>query len=370
MAARPSRPYNFSAGPAALPEPVLRQASAEMLDWHGCGVGVMEMSHRSPQFAEIFAGAEARLREQLAVPAEFEVLFMQGGAIGQNAIVPMNLSRGRPTDHVLSGHWSLRTHQEALRYGEARVAADNAPAAAGRRTHLPAPATWRVSPDAAYVHVCSNETIDGIELHELPDLPALGSDAPLVIDCSSHFASRPIDWSRVGAAYAGAQKNLGPAGLTIVCLRKDLVGHALRICPAAFNYATVAAHSSMYNTPPTWAIYITGLVLDWIAGEGGVAEIERRNVAKAALLYEAIDASGFYRNDIAAECRSRMNVPFFMPEDRLTAPFVAGAHERGLLQLKGHKSVGGLRASLYNAMPLEGVLALVAYMREFAARHG
>lgn len=367
-----ARPYNFSAGPATLPEPVLRRAAAEMLDWQGCGVGVMEMSHRSPPFAAIFGGTEARLRELLAVPAEFEVLFMQGGAIGQNAIVPLNLSRGAPTDHVLSGHWSLRTHQEALRYGEARVAADNAPARRGApRTTLPAPAGWRLGTDAAYVHVCSNETIDGIELHELPDLRALGSEAPLVIDCSSHFASRPIDWSRLGAAYAGAQKNLGAAGLTIVCVRKDLIGHALRICPAAFNYATVAAHGSMYNTPPTWSIYVAGLVLEWIAGEGGVAEIERRNVAKAALLYEAIDGSaGFYRNEVEPACRSRMNVPFFLRDDALQAPFLDGAAERGLLQLKGHKSVGGLRASLYNAMPLEGVRQLVAYMREFAARHG
>ena len=367
-----ARPYNFSAGPATLPEPVLRRAAAEMLDWQGRGVGVMEMSHRSPEFDAIFSGAQARLRELLAVPAEFEVLFMQGGAIGQNAIVPMNLSRGRPTEHVLSGHWSLRTHQEALRYGEARVAADNAPARRGApRTSLPPPASWRLGGDAAYVHVCSNETIDGIELHELPDLRALGSDAPLVIDCSSHFASRPIDWSRLGAAYAGAQKNLGPAGLTIVCVRKELLGHALRICPAAFNYATVAAHGSMYNTPPTWAIYIAGLVLDWIAAEGGVAAIERRNLAKAALLYEAIDGSGgFYRNEVEAACRSRMNVPFFLRDEALQAPFLAGAAERGLLQLKGHKSVGGLRASLYNAMPLEGVRELAAYMREFAARHG
>ena len=371
-----ARPYNFSPGPATLPEPVLAQAAAEMLDWHDAtgrpsGMGVMEMSHRGREFGEIFARTEACLRELLAVPAEFKILFMQGGALAENAIVPLNLSQGGVTDHVITGAWSLRTHQEALRYSEARVVASNVAASSANHTTMPAPASWQLSDDASYVHVCSNETIHGVELHELPDLRSLGSDAPLVIDGSSHIASRAIDWSRLGLAYAGAQKNIGPAGLTLAFVREDLLGRALRICPVAFNYAVVASHGSMYNTPPTYAIYIAGLVFDWIAAQGGVAAIEQRNIAKAALLYGAIDGSGgFYVNRVALDCRSRMNVPFFLRDDALGAPFLEAATARGLLQLEGHKSVGGLRASLYNAMPLEGVQALVSCMREFAARHG
>ncbi|MGA0609109.1 3-phosphoserine/phosphohydroxythreonine transaminase [Caldimonas sp. KR1-144] len=366
-----TRVYNFSAGPAALPEPVLSRAAAEMLDWHGSGMGVMEMSHRGREFGEILAHAEARLRELLAIPSSFKVLFMQGGAIAENAIVPLNLSRGGVTDHVITGLWSIKTHKEAQRYCEARVVASNE--APGERNHtaLVPPAQWRLSPDAAYVHLCSNETINGLETHELPDLKALGSDAPLVIDCSSHILSRAIDWSRVGLAYGGAQKNIGPSGLTLVIVREDLLGHALPVCPSAFDYATVAANGSMYNTPPTWAIYIAGLVFDWIADQGGVAALEQRNIAKARLLYEAIDASGgWYVNRVAPGARSRMNVPFFLKDERLNDAFLAEANERGLVQLKGHKSVGGMRASIYNAMPLEGVQALVTHMREFAARHG
>lgn len=365
-----TRAYNFSAGPATLPEPVLAQAAAEMLDWRGSGMGVMEMSHRGREFGEIFARTELRLRELLAVPAEFKILFMQGGAIAENAIVPMNLSRGGVTDHVVTGLWSIKTRQEAQRYGEANIVASNEADGAANHTTLPAPATWRLSANASYVHVCSNETINGVEMHELPDLRALGCDAPLVMDCSSHIGSRPIEWSRVGLAYAGAQKNIGPSGLTLVFVREDLLGHALPFCPSAFDYAVVAANGSMYNTPPTYSIYIAGLVFEWMAAQGGVAAIEQRNVEKAALLYDAIDGSGFYANRVAREARSRMNVPFFLPDDRLYAPFLAGADERRLLQLKGHKSVGGLRASIYNAMPLAGVQALVTYMREFAQRHG
>ncbi len=371
-----ARPYNFSAGPATLPEAVLAQAAAEMLDWRdgqgrSSGMGVMEMSHRGREFGEIFARAELRLRELLAVPAHFKILFMQGGALAENAIVPLNLARTGITEHVITGAWSLKTQQEALRYGEARVVASNVAPGAANHTTLPAPATWRLGADASYVHVCSNETIHGVELHALPDLQALGSDAPLVIDCSSHIASRTIDWSRLGLAYAGAQKNIGPAGLTLVFVREDLLDRAQRACPAAFNYAIVAAQGSMYNTPPTYAIYIAGLVFDWLAAQGGVAAIEQRNIDKAALLYGAIDGSGgYYRNLVAADCRSRMNVPFFLHDAALEQPFLAGARERGLLQLAGHKSVGGLRASLYNAMPLDGVQGLVAYMREFATRHG
>ncbi len=361
------RPFNFAAGPAVLPQEVLEQAAGEMLDWHGSGMSVMEMSHRGREFMTIRDQAEADLRELLDVPAHFKVLFMQGGGLAENAIVPMNLSRGSRAGFVVTGSWSQKSFKEARRYCEAHVLASNE---AGHHTTLPSPASWRLEGDFAYVHVCTNETIHGVEFHELPDLKALRSDAPLVIDCSSHIASRSIDWSRVGLAFAGAQKNIGPAGLTLVFVREDLTGHALPSCPSAFDYKVVADNHSMYNTPPTYAIYMAGLVFQWLRRQGGVAEMERRAIAKSTLLYDFIDRSGWYVNKVAANCRSRMNIPFFLPDDALNEPFLAGAKQRGLLQLKGHKSVGGMRASLYNAMPIEGVQALVDYMREFAASHG
>jgi phosphoserine aminotransferase len=365
------RPYNFSAGPAAMPEAVLQRAAAEMLDWHGSGMSVMEMSHRGKEFGEIYAQAEADLRALLAVPANFRILFMQGGGLGENAIVPLNLSRGGTVDFVVTGSWSVKSHKEAQRYCNARVAASNAD---DQHTRLPDPAGWQLSGDASYVHLCSNETINGIEFHELPDLAALGSKAPLVIDFSSHVASRGVDWSRVGLAFGGAQKNLGPAGLTIVVVRDDLLGHALEICPSAFNYKTVADNQSMYNTPPTWGIYMAGLTFQWLREQtegalSGVAAMEQRNIAKAKLLYDFIDASSFYLNKIDPGCRSRMNIPFFLRDEARNEAFLSGARAAGLLQLKGHKSVGGMRASLYNAMPLEGVQALVSYMREFERSH-
>jgi phosphoserine aminotransferase len=362
------RPYNFSAGPAVLPEPVLREAAAEMLDWHGSGMSVMEMSHRGREFIEIHARAEALARELLAVPANYHVLFMQGGGIGENAIVPMNLSRGGKADFVVTGSWSQKSRKEAQRYCDAAVAASNE---ADGHTSMPEPSRWQLRDGVSYVHVCSNETIHGVEFQHWPDLQALGCDAPLVVDCSSHVFSRAIDWSRVGLAFAGAQKNIGPAGLTLVFVRDDLVGHALPICPSAFDYRVVAEHGSMYNTPPTYAIYVAGLVFDWVRREGGVAAMERRAIEKSALLYGCIDGSGgFYANRVAPGARSRMNIPFFLRDASLDAAFLEGAKAAGLLQLKGHKSVGGMRASLYNAMPVEGVRALVAYMQDFAARHG
>ncbi len=357
-----ARPYNFSAGPAAMPEEVLQTAASEMLDWHGTGMSVMEMSHRGKAFGEIIARAEADLRSLLAIPAHFKVLFMQGGGLGENAIVPLNLSRGGAVDFVVSGGWSQKSLKEAARYATARVAASNADT---KHTTLPAPGTWQIGADAQYVHICSNETIHGVEFHELPDLKALGSDAPLVIDFSSHVASRPVDWSRVGLAFGGAQKNLGPAGVTLVVVREDLLGHALPVCPSAFDYKTVADNGSMYNTPPTYAIYLAGLTFQWLQRQGGIAEMERRNIAKAQLLYDFIDASAFYENRVDPACRSRMNVPFFLKDESRNEAFLAGAQARGLLQLKGHKSVGGMRASIYNAMPIEGVRALVDHMREF-----
>ncbi len=361
------RPYNFSAGPAVLPEPVLAQAAAEMLDWQGSGMGVMEMSHRGREFISIYEQAEADLRDLLAVPSHFRILFMQGGGLGENAIAPLNLSRGGKVDVVVSGAWSEKSAAEARRYADVAVAASNA---ADGHTSLPAPASWQLRRGASYVHLCSNETIHGVEYRQLPDLAALGCDAPLVIDCSSHILSRPIDWQRVGLAFAGAQKNIGPAGLTLVIVRDDLLGQALPICPSAFNYKTVADNGSMFNTPPTFAIYIAGLVFQWLKAQGGVAAMEARNIAKAELLYGYLDGSGFYRNRVASEGRSRMNVPFFLHDERLNEVFLAGAKERRLLQLQGHKSVGGMRASIYNAMPLDGVQALVAYLKDFAQRHG
>lgn len=352
-----------------LPEEVLQTAAAEMLSWHGSGMGVMEMSHRGAEFISIYEKAERDLRTILAVPANYKILFMQGGGIGENAIVPLNLARGGVVDFVLTGSWTEKSYKEAGKYASANIAAT---AKDSGFTTIPDPASWKLSQDAAYLHICSNETIHGIEYQELPDLKALGagSQTELVIDCSSHIASRPIDWSRVGLAFAGAQKNLGPSGLTIVIVREDLIGRAVEICPSAFNYDLVAKNDSMYNTPPTWGIYVAGLVFDWILRqqEGslqGLAAVEARNVRKAQKLYAYLDSSSFYSNKVAAAARSRMNVPFFLADESRNADFLAGAKARGLLQLKGHKSVGGMRASIYNAMPEQGVDALIAYLQEF-----
>jgi len=374
-----TRPYNFSAGPAAMPQEVLAQAANEMLGWPDasgrlCGMGVMEMSHRGKEFMAICAHAEATLRSLLAVPAHFKILFMQGGGLAENAIVPLNLSAMRAargergqTDFVLTGSWSQKSWQEAAKYSNTHVAASSQ---ASGFTEIPDPASWQIRPGASYVHLCSNETIHGVEFHALPDLKALGSNAALVVDFSSQVASRPMDWGRVGLAFGGAQKNLGPAGLTVVVVREDLLGHALDICPSAFNYETVAANGSMYNTPPTYAIYMAGLVFDWLARQGGIAAMEAQNISKAQALYHAIDHSALYFNPVAAHCRSRMNVPFFLRNEALNDAFLSGAAAAGLLQLKGHKSVGGMRASLYNAMPLTGVQALVDYMQAFERSHG
>lgn len=345
-----------------MPQEVLTEAAKDMLDWHGSGMSVMEMSHRGKEFIAIYEQAHADLRELLAVPDNFKILFMQGGGLAENAIVPMNLSRGGVIDFVVTGSWSQKSQQEAHKYGTVHIAASNA--ADGHAT-LPEPAHWQLSSNAGYVHICSNETINGVEYHTLPDLKALGCEAPLVIDFSSHVASRPVDWSRVGLAFGGAQKNLGPAGLTLVIVREDLLDQALSICPSAFNYKTVADHQSMYNTPPTYAIYMAGLVFQWLKRQGGIAAMEIRNQAKAVLLYNALDSSQLYYNKVASNCRSRMNVPFFLHDESLNEAFLTGARARGLLQLKGHKSVGGMRASIYNAMPLEGVQALVDYLHHF-----
>ncbi len=356
------RPYNFSAGPAALPQEVLQQAAQEMLDWHGSGLSVMEMSHRSKEFMSIIEQAQADLRDLLAIPQAFHILFMQGGGIAENAIAPLNLSRGDKADFIVTGSWSNKSQKEARKYCDVHIAANGD--AAGF-TALPHPSHWDLRADTRYVHLCSNETIHGLEFHELPDLKALGCNAPLVVDFSSQVASRPIDWSRVGMAFGGAQKNLGPAGLTLVVVREDLLGQAMPHCPSAFDYRVVADNQSMYNTPPTYAIYIAGLVFQWLKRQGGISAMQARNIAKAELLYQAIDSSQLYSNQVDKSCRSRMNVPFFLSDEALNQPFLDQAKAAGLLQLKGHKSVGGMRASLYNAMPIEGVQALVSFMQEF-----
>ncbi len=345
-----------------MPLEVLEQAAAEMTNWNGSGMGVMEMSHRGKEFVSIYEQAEADLRELLAIPSHFKILFMQGGGIAENAIVPMNLSRGETVDVVVTGSWSEKSFKEAGKYCTPQLAAT---AVESHFTTLPAPAQWQLSKGAQYVHICTNETIHGVEFHSLPDLKALGSDAPLVIDFSSHVLSRSVDWARVGVAFGGAQKNIGPAGVTLVVVREDLLGHALKICPSAFNYKTVADNGSMYNTPPTYSIYMAGLTFQWLKRQGGVAAMEQRNIAKAKLLYDFLDSSSFYSNQVAHDCRSRMNVPFFLADESRNDAFLAGAKAAGLLQLKGHKSVGGMRASIYNAMPIEGVQALVDYLRAF-----
>jgi len=357
-----TRIFNFSAGPAALPAEVLRQAANEMLDWQGSGMSVMEMSHRSAEFLSILASAQSDLRELLAIPHNYRILFMQGGAVAQNAIIPMNLlgraAQPATIDFIHTGYWSGRSLEEARKYGGVNVAATSQ---ASKFSSIPTRESWNLSKNAAYVHVCSNETVHGIEFQLDPDI----SEVPLVADMSSNILSRVIDVSTYGVIFGGAQKNMGIAGLTFVIVREDLTGHALPFCPSAFNWKNVAENNSMFNTPPTYAIYMAGLVLQWLKQQGGVAAIEQRNITKAALLYDYLDSTDFYSNPVEKICRSRMNVPFFLQDETLNAAFLAGASERGLVQLRGHRVLGGMRASIYNAMPIEGVQSLIEYMRDF-----
>jgi len=358
------RVFNFSAGPAVLPEEVLKKAAEEMLDWHGSGMSVMEMSHRGPEYIGIAAKAEADLRTLLKIPAQYKVLFLQGGAIAENAIVPMNLlGKATKADYVDTGEWSKKSINEAKKYCEVNVAAS---AADRKYTYVPRQETWKLSKDAAYVHVCTNETIGGVEYQWTPDVGSV----PLVADMSSHILSRPIDVSGYGVIYAGAQKNMGPAGLTVVIVRDDLLDRAMPITPSVFHWKEQAANDSMINTPPTYAVYIAGLVFEWLLAQGGVEAMEAKNVAKANLLYDYLDRTSFYTNPVRREDRSRMNIPFRLKDEALDGAFLKGAEANGMLQLKGHRSVGGMRASIYNAMPLAGVQALVAYMQEFERRHG
>ena len=356
-----SRIFNFSAGPAMLPAEVLSRAGDEMLDWHGSGTGVMEMSHRGSEFMSIAAEAERDLRELLAIPASYKVLFLQGGATLQFAQVPMNLLRGKGSaDYVVTGEWSKKAVKEAKRYCDVAIAATSED-----RSFTYAPKKWNVRPDAAYVHYCSNETIGGVEFHEVPS-----TQVPLVADASSHFLSRPLEVSRFGLIYAGAQKNAGPAGLTFVIVREDLIGQAQKGTPSVMDYKLQADAGSMLNTPATYAMYVAGLVFKWLKALGGLKEIENRNIAKAKLLYDFLDSTAFYSNPVAKEDRSRMNVPFTLKDAKLDDEFLKGAAKQGMVQLKGHRSVGGMRASIYNAMPLEGVQCLVQYMKDFEKKHG
>jgi len=360
-----TRAFNFSAGPAMLPEPVLRQAQEEMLDWHGTGASIVEMSHRGPEFMSVASEAEADLRRLLDIPEDYAVLFLPGGATTQQALIPMNFaSAGQRADYVLSGHWGKTAVRQASPYVSVNIAASNE---AEGHVDIPAREGWRLSAEAAFVHVTANETIHGLEFRDVPDT----GDIPLVADFSSSIASEPLDVRRYGVIYAGAQKNLGPVGIAVVIVRRDLLERPGQARADIFDYRSHAARDSMLNTPPTWNWYLAGLVFKWMLAEGGVVEFARRNAAKAALVYAAIDASGgFYRNGIAHAARSRMNIPFFLPDAALDARFVAEAKAAGLLGLKGHKAVGGVRASLYNAMPVAGAEALVAFMADFQQRHG
>ena len=359
------RVFNFAAGPATLPVEVLEQVRGELLDWQGSGASVMEVSHRGKAFMAVAQEAEALVRELLGVPANYRVLFLQGGATGQFAAVPMNLARADSVvDYINTGHWSQKARLEAQRYcARVNVAADEA---ASGYTTVPAPSALHLTQGAAYVHYTPNETIGGVEF---PYIPETG-EVPLVADMSSTLLSRPLEVARFGLIYAGAQKNIGPAGLVVVLVREDLIGRARPATPAVWDYQAMAQDGSMLNTPATFAWYVAGLVLRWLKAQGGLAAIAARNRAKAQLLYDAIDSSGFYRNPVAVSCRSWMNVPFILADARLDEEFLAGARAAGLANLAGHRSVGGMRASLYNAMPLAGVEALVAYMREFARRRG
>ena len=373
-----TRAYNFSPGPATIPEAVLRQAADELLDWRGTGMSVMEISHRGADYTPVIAEAEADLRTLLAIPASYEVLFMQGGALAENAIVPLNMMRGKPVaDYVDTGVWSVKSLTEARRYGHVNVIASSKE---DGYTRVPKQGEWRPTPDAAYVHICGNETIGGIEYQWVPDVAAAyGPDTPLVADLSSNMLSRPVDVSRFGLIYGGAQKNVSMAGLTFVVVRDDLIGKAHPLCPTAFDYRVVADNDSMFNTPPTYAIYLAGLVFKWLLARPAAIDrpdltpmqaMEMLNIEKAKLLYDALDASDFYVTRNAVEDRSRMNVTFRLVDDALTMPFVQAAAAAGLKGLKGHRAVGGIRASIYNAMPRAGVEALIDFMRSFERAHG
>lgn len=360
-----SRAYNFSAGPATLPESVLLQAQAEMLEWRDSGASIVEHSHRGPEFIEVAAKAEADLRTLMAIPADYAVLFLSGGATTQQALIPLNIAApGQAADYVVTGHWGKTAIKQAKPYVDIKTVATSE---AGGFRDIPARDSWQLTEGAAYVHITANETIHGVEFRGTPEV----GDVPLVADFSSSIASEPLDISKYGVIYAGAQKNLGPVGITVVIVRRDLLERAGQPRADIFNYASHLKGESMLNTPPTWNWYMLGLNVKWMLDEGGVEEFARRNAEKAALLYSAIDASGgFYRNEVAPAVRSRMNVPFFLHDEALDKPFLSQAKAAGLMALKGHRALGGMRASIYNAMPVEGVRALADFMQDFQRRHG
>ena len=357
------RIFNFSAGPAMLPDEVMKIAASELTDWHDSGMSVMEMSHRSKEFISIAEKAEADLREIMSIPDNYEVLFLQGGASSQFAMVPMNLlGKCNTADYINTGSWSKKAVAEAKRFCNVNIAATSE---SSNFMTIPSSSEWSLNPDAAYVHYTPNETIGGVEFHSIPET----GDVPLVADMSSTILSRPIDVSRYGLIYAGAQKNIGPAGITIVIVRKDLIKEPIAGTPAMFSYQTHAKAKSMYNTPPTYSWYISGLVFAWIKAGGGLEAMAKINKRKAEKLYSAIDSSGFYTNPVEPECRSWMNVPFMLARPDLDKQFLEQAGESGLLTLKGHRSVGGMRASIYNAMPEEGVNSLIEFMVEFEKKN-
>jgi len=361
-----SRVFNFSAGPAALPEAVLTRARDEMLDWGGSGMSVMEMSHRSKAFIAVAEKAETDLRELLRIPDHYKVLFLQGGATLQFSAVALNLADpDSVVDYAVTGSWSKKALTEARRFTAANAAL-NMPESGSPWGPVPAVDDWALSDNAAYLHYCANETIAGIEFPFVPE----SGDVPIVSDMSSTLLSRPLDVARFGMIYAGAQKNIGPAGLTIVIIREDLLGRARATTPTLLDYEVMAKSGSMSNTPPTFAWYMAGLVFEWLKDNGGLEVMARRNSDKAGKLYAAIDSSQFYANPVHPDCRSWMNVPFTLADNALDAAFLTAAEDRGLCNLKGHRSVGGMRASIYNAMPEAGVEALVEFMAEFEKRHG
>ena len=360
-----ARAYNFSAGPATLPEPVLRQAQAEMLEWRDAGAAIVELSHRGPEFMQVAAEAEADLRALLSIPDDYAVLFTAGGATTTQALVPLNFAAPeQPADYVVSGHWGKTALKQAKPYVATHVAASSED---GGFRAIPPRGAWILSADAAYVHITANETIHGVEFRDVPDV----GDVPLVADFSSSIASEPIDVSKFGLIYGGAQKNLGPVGIGFVIVRRDLLERAGQPRADIFDYRSQLKADSMLNTPPTWNWYVLGLTVKWMLAEGGVEEFARRNARKAAVLYAAIDGSGgFYRNEVDPAVRSRMNVPFFLHDTALDKAFLAESAAAGLIALKGHRALGGMRASIYNAMPEAGVQALAAFMRDFQQRHG
>lgn len=358
------RVFNFAAGPATLPLEVLEQARDEMTDWQGSGMSVMEVSHRSKAFVAVAQRAEDDLRELMSIPANYKVLFLQGGATGQFTAIPLNLTTVESTvDYINTGAWSKKAISEAKRYCKVNVIADEA---ASNYSTVPAAAALRPTPGAAYLHYTPNETIGGVEFPYIPDAGA----APLVADMSSTILSRPIDVSRFGLIYAGAQKNIGPSGLVVVIVRDDLLGKARAGTPPIWDYEAMAKEGSMLNTPPTFGIYMAGLIFQWLKRQGGLTAVGERNRSKASRLYTAIDGSGYYRSPVAPDCRSWMNVPFTIPNPELEKTFCAEAAKAGLANLEGHRSVGGMRASIYNAMPVEGVDSLIAFMADFQRRHG